>query len=52
MAEQNPAGGTAPEQEDKVSLAPLAKDGEKLMACLEAGHMVGILSKNEERLLR
>ena len=47
MAEQNPAGGTAPEQEDKVSLAPLAKDGEKLMACLEAGHMVGILSKNE-----
>ena len=25
MAEQNPAGGTAPEQEDKVSLAPLAK---------------------------
>lgn len=26
---------------------PLAKDGEKLMACLEAGHMVSILSKNE-----
>lgn len=33
--------------ENDVSLGPLAKDGEKLMASLEAGHMVGILSKNE-----
>lgn len=33
--------------ENNVSLGPLAKDGEKLMASLEAGHMVGILSKEE-----
>lgn len=35
------------DHENDVSLGPLAKDGEKLMACLEAGHMAGILSKNE-----
>lgn len=35
------------EHENDVSLGPLAKDGEKLMASLEAGCMVGILSKNE-----
>lgn len=33
--------------ENDVSLGPLAKDGEKLMACLEAGHMAAILSKDE-----
>ena len=33
--------------ENDVSLGPLAKSGDKLMASLEAGHMVGILSKNE-----
>ena len=42
-----PGPEQAREQQDKVSLAPLAKDGDKLMACLEAGHMAGILSKNE-----
>lgn len=34
-------------QEDKVELAPLAKDGEKMMSALEAGHMIGLLSKSE-----
>ena len=33
--------------ENDVSLGPLAKDGEKLLQSLEAGHMVGILSKGE-----
>ena len=43
MSEQNPEQG----RENDVSLGPLAKDGEKMMASLEAGHMVGILSKSE-----
>ena len=47
MADQTAEHEDAQEQEDRVSLAPLAKDGEKLMACLEAGHMAGILSKSE-----
>ncbi len=33
--------------ENDISLSPLAKDGEKMMARLEAGHMIAILSKNE-----
>lgn len=47
MADQTQPDKAGQEREDKVSLAPLAKDGEKLMACLEAGYMAGILSKNE-----
>jgi hypothetical protein len=37
-----------PEQEqNSISIGPLAKDGEKLIAALEKGHMVAILSKAE-----
>ena len=36
-----------PGRENDVGLGPLAKDGEKLMASLEAGNMVGILSNGE-----
>lgn len=35
------------EHENDVSLAPLAKDGDKLMKALEDGHMAALLSKNE-----
>ena len=41
----------APEQNEShdndVRLGPLEKDGEKMMARLEAGSMIGILSNNE-----
>ena len=40
-------GAREQDHENDVSLGPLAKDGEKLMACIEAGHMAGILSKGE-----
>jgi hypothetical protein len=34
-------------QKNDIQLAPLQKDGEKLMQALENGHMVAILSKGE-----
>ena len=34
-------------RKDQISIAPLAKDGEKLMEALGKGHMVAILSKME-----
>lgn len=33
--------------ENDVSLGPLAKDGDKMMASLEKGNMIGILSNGE-----
>lgn len=33
--------------EQKVSLGPLARDGEKLLKALEEGHMVAVLSQAE-----
>ena len=37
----------ADKQEQKISIGPLAKDGEKLIASLEKGNMVAILSGME-----
>lgn len=35
------------EPQEKISIGPLEKDGEKLIAALEKGHMVAILSQAE-----
>lgn len=43
MAEEK----TGNAREERIRLAPLKKDGEKLMEALEQGHMVAILSKGE-----
>jgi hypothetical protein len=37
----------AKQEQQKISIGPLAKDGEKLISSLEKGHMVAILSKAE-----
>lgn len=34
-------------RKNQIEIAPLAKDGEKLMDALKSGHMVAILSKGE-----
>lgn len=42
----SPASGQENQQE-KISIGPLEKDGDKLLAALEAGHMVAVLSQSE-----
>lgn len=43
--EKSPAFGQ--ENAPKISIGPLEKDGEKLIAALEKGHMVAVLSQAE-----
>lgn len=38
---------TGEKRKNQIEIAPLAKDGEKLMEALGSGHMVAILSKGE-----